>query len=102
MQIGFVIVTNILQFSQMIHEEAKALCHLPLNTTICTLIAKNIYQVRLPLLFALNHVNCYLLQDDDGWTMLDTGLNRPEIQTAWQAAAALVAGQFEQPANGCA
>ena len=55
-----------------------------INTTICTLIAKNIYQVRLPLPFALNH------------------LNRPEIQTAWQAAAALVAGQFEQPANGCA
>jgi len=49
-------------------------------------IAENIYQIRLPLPFALNHVNCYLLRDPDGWTMLDTGLNWPESQQAWQAA----------------
>ncbi len=49
-------------------------------------IAENIYQIRLPLPFALNHVNCYLLRDSDGWTMLDTGLNWPESQQAWQAA----------------
>lgn len=49
-------------------------------------IAENIYQIRLPLPFALNHVNCYLLRDEDGWTMLDTGLNWPESQQAWQAA----------------
>jgi len=49
-------------------------------------IAENIYQIRLPLPFALNHVNCYLLRDDDGWTMLDTGLNWPESHLAWQAA----------------
>lgn len=49
-------------------------------------IAENIYQIRLPLPFALNHVNCYLLRDSEGWTMLDTGLNWPESQQAWQAA----------------
>jgi glyoxylase-like metal-dependent hydrolase (beta-lactamase superfamily II) len=49
-------------------------------------IAENIYQIRLPLPFALNHVNCYLLRDPDGWTMLDTGLNWPEGQLAWQTA----------------
>lgn len=49
-------------------------------------IAENIYQIRLPLPFALNHVNCYLLREADGWTMLDTGLNWPESQQAWQAA----------------
>ena len=49
-------------------------------------VAAGIYQVRLPLPFALNHVNCYLLRDAGGWTILDTGLNRPEIHAGWQAA----------------
>ena len=49
-------------------------------------VAADIYQVRLPLPFALNHVNCYLLRDGDGWTIVDTGLNRPEIHAGWQAA----------------
>jgi glyoxylase-like metal-dependent hydrolase (beta-lactamase superfamily II) len=47
-------------------------------------IADDIYQVRLPLPFALNHVNCYLLREDQGWTILDTGLNIPEARTVWQ------------------
>lgn len=51
-------------------------------------VVENIYQIRLPLPFALNHVNCYLLRDDDGWTMLDTGLNWPAAHQAWWAALA--------------
>ena len=49
-------------------------------------VAAAVYRVRLPLPFALNHVNCYLLRDADGWTILDAGLNRPEIHAGWQAA----------------
>jgi glyoxylase-like metal-dependent hydrolase (beta-lactamase superfamily II) len=49
-------------------------------------VAPGIYQVRLPLPFALNHVNCYLLRDDDGWTLLDTGLDQPNVRVAWEAA----------------
>lgn len=49
-------------------------------------IAEHIYQIRLPLPFALNHVNCYLLRDDDGWTMLDCGLNWPALHQAWEVA----------------
>jgi len=52
----------------------------------CEEVAAAIYRVRLPLPFALNHVNCYLLRDDDGWTILDAGLNRAEIYAGWQAA----------------
>ena len=59
--------------SSMIHEAVRE-------------VAADIYQVRLPLPFALNHVNCYLLRDGDGWTILDTGLNRPEIHAGWRAA----------------
>jgi glyoxylase-like metal-dependent hydrolase (beta-lactamase superfamily II) len=47
-------------------------------------VAERIIQVRLPLPFALNHVNCYLLNDGDGWTLLDTGLHWPDAEAVWQ------------------
>lgn len=49
-------------------------------------IAPRLYALRLPLPFALNHVNCYLLEDAGGWTIVDAGLNRAEVRAAWQAA----------------
>jgi glyoxylase-like metal-dependent hydrolase (beta-lactamase superfamily II) len=49
-------------------------------------MAEGIYQVRIPLPFALNIVNCYLLRDGSGWTVVDTGLNTPPAQDAWKAA----------------
>lgn len=58
------------------------------------LVAEDVYQVRLPLPFRLNHVNCYLLREDGGWTLVDTGLNWPEAQTVWQAALAELAIGF--------
>lgn len=53
----------------------------PLN-----LLAEDLYQLRLPLPFALNHVNIYLLRGPQGWTILDTGLNTPPAQAVWRAA----------------
>lgn len=49
-------------------------------------IAEGVYQVRLPLPFALNHVNCYLLRGADGWTMIDTGINIADARAIWQQA----------------
>ncbi len=48
-------------------------------------VAADIFQVRLPLPFALDHVNCYLLRGDAGWTILDTGLNISAARELWQA-----------------
>jgi glyoxylase-like metal-dependent hydrolase (beta-lactamase superfamily II) len=56
------------------------------NTEPATAVAEGIYQVRIPLPFALNIVNCYLLRDGDGWAVVDTGLNTPPAQDAWKAA----------------
>jgi glyoxylase-like metal-dependent hydrolase (beta-lactamase superfamily II) len=56
------------------------------QTNSHTSIADDIIQVRLPLPFALNIVNCYLIRGDDGWTVLDTGLNTPPAQETWNAA----------------
>jgi len=50
------------------------------------LIAPDIHRLRLPLPFALDHVNCYLIRGDDGWTLLDTGLHTPEGWACWLAA----------------
>lgn len=47
-------------------------------------ITEDIYQVRLPLPFALDHVHCYLSAGDDGWTILDAGLNLPQIRAVWK------------------
>lgn len=49
-------------------------------------VARDIFQVRLPLPFALSSVNCYLLRDGDGWTVLDTGLHTPDGAAGWRAA----------------
>lgn len=51
-----------------------------------SLVAPHIYQVTLPLPFALNHVHCYLLDDGDGWTAVDAGLHTSAAETGWRAA----------------
>jgi glyoxylase-like metal-dependent hydrolase (beta-lactamase superfamily II) len=51
-------------------------------------VAEGIFQVQLPLPFPLRIVNCYLLRDDNGWTIIDTGINYPAGRAAWQAALA--------------
>src|SRR3984893_11921271 len=39
--------------------------------------------VRLKLPFRLNHVNIYLLEDGDGWAMVDSGFGNEESIAAW-------------------
>lgn len=41
--------------------------------------------VRMPLPFALNHVNLWLLPDGGGWAIVDTGYGIPEAQAHWDA-----------------
>jgi glyoxylase-like metal-dependent hydrolase (beta-lactamase superfamily II) len=49
-----------------------------------TQITDDIYQVRLPLPFALNIVNVYLLRDKAGWTIIDTGIHTPQGESTWR------------------
>lgn len=41
--------------------------------------------VRMKLPFRLNHVNIYLLEDGDGWTMVDAGFGNQDTIDAWSA-----------------
>ena len=51
-------------------------------------IAPGIRWLRLPLPYRLDHVNIYLIENDGGWTALDSGLGTPDCMDAWQAALA--------------
>jgi glyoxylase-like metal-dependent hydrolase (beta-lactamase superfamily II) len=37
-------------------------------------IAPGVRWLRMPLPFALDHINLWLLEDEGGWTIVDTGL----------------------------
>ncbi len=51
-----------------------------------TQIANDIIQVQVPLPYALNIVNCYLLRGATGWTLVDTGLNTEAGRARWKSA----------------
>jgi len=46
-------------------------------------IAAGLLWIRMPMGMALNHINVYLLEDDDGWFILDTGLNTAQTRQLW-------------------
>ncbi len=52
-------------------------------------IADGVLWLRLPLPMRPDHVNVYALDDGDGWTIVDTGLDTPRLRAIW---AALLAG----------
>jgi glyoxylase-like metal-dependent hydrolase (beta-lactamase superfamily II) len=49
------------------------------------LIAPGIYWVRMPLPFALQWINLYLLEEGDGWTLIDTGIATEQSREHWRA-----------------
>ena len=51
-------------------------------------IAPGIRWIRMPLPFALNHINLWLLRDRDeegreGWTIVDCGITNDDTRAAW-------------------
>ncbi len=55
-------------------------------------VAPGIRWLRLPLPMALNHVNCYALDDGPGWTLVDTGMSNAQSRAIWQG---LLAGPLQ-------
>ena len=45
-------------------------------------IAPGVVWLRMPLPFALDHINLWLLEDGAGWTIVDTGYAMPEAEAA--------------------
>lgn len=46
-------------------------------------VLPGLYWVRLPVPLRLNHVNCWLLDDGPGWTLVDCGMNTDDIFEIW-------------------
>ena len=48
-------------------------------------VAPGIRWLRMPLPFALDHINLWLLEDEGGWTIVDCGLGRGhETKALWE------------------
>ncbi len=48
-------------------------------------VAPGVLWIRLPLPMVLDHVNVYALEDGDGWTIVDTGVQTKRTKGHWQA-----------------
>ena len=46
-------------------------------------LAPGVLWARMPMPMQLDHINVYLLRDDDGWFIVDTGLNLPRSRELW-------------------
>lgn len=56
-------------------------------------VAEGVLWFRLPLPMRLDHVNVYVLDDGDGWTVIDTGFDTKKTRAIWQ-------GMFDGPLAG--
>jgi glyoxylase-like metal-dependent hydrolase (beta-lactamase superfamily II) len=48
-----------------------------------TEVAPGVFWLRMPLPFALNHINLWALEDEGGWTLVDTGLGDEVTRGLW-------------------
>ena len=60
-------------------------------------VAPGIVWLRMPLPFSLGHINLWLLQDGDGWTIVDTGVDVEESRAVWQRT--FTEAMQDQPVN---
>ena len=47
-------------------------------------VAPGVRWVRMGLPFALDHINLWLLEDGDGWTLIDCGIANDATRSAWE------------------
>jgi glyoxylase-like metal-dependent hydrolase (beta-lactamase superfamily II) len=47
-------------------------------------VSPRVWWVRMPLPFALDHINLWLLEGDSGYTIVDTGIALDSVRTAWE------------------
>nr|WP_255596779.1 MBL fold metallo-hydrolase [Cognatishimia sp. MH4019] len=48
-------------------------------------VADGVLWIRMPLPMALDHVNCYALDEGDHWSIVDTGFDSKRSRAIWQA-----------------
>ena len=48
-------------------------------------VAEGVYQLKVPVPIPLIFVSAYLVEGEDGWTIIDTGFDYPEGRETWEA-----------------
>jgi glyoxylase-like metal-dependent hydrolase (beta-lactamase superfamily II) len=48
-------------------------------------IRPGVLWLRMPMPFALDHINLWAIRDEDGWAVVDTGLRTEDVTNAWHA-----------------
>lgn len=51
-------------------------------------LAEGIFWLRLPMPWRLDHVNAFVLDEGDSWTVVDTGIDTPRVRAIWERALA--------------
>lgn len=47
-------------------------------------VGPGVHWLRMPLPFALDHINLWALEDGDGWTLVDTGYALDSVKALWE------------------
>jgi len=48
-------------------------------------VAPGVHWLRMPLPFELNHINLWLIEEEGGWTLIDTGLGNRATREVWES-----------------
>ncbi len=58
-------------------------------------VAPGVFWLRMPLPFQLDHINLWLLEDGDGWCVVDTGFANDATRAAWKK----ILGGLDRPVS---
>ncbi len=47
-------------------------------------VGPGIFWIRMPLPISLNHINLWMLEEQDGWTLVDTGMATEDTKALWE------------------
>ena len=47
-------------------------------------VAPGVHWLRMALPFQLDHINLWMLEDQDGWLLIDTGLGNEPTRALWE------------------
>ena len=51
---------------------------------ISSRLQEGVFWIQMPLFFELDHINLWLLDDGDGWVLVDTSIHTKEMCTVWE------------------
>lgn len=57
---------------------------LPAQGTWTPIVEGYLYWVRMPLPFQLNHINLWVIDEGDGWCLIDSGIQTDEVKALWR------------------